>query len=162
MLGPFIDTIIVCSMTGLVIVTTNVCNMPEYAGYDGSGLTSAAWGSAGLYMPKILTVCIVLFAFSTMISWCYYGERGWIYLVDRFVGDGKGLDTLICFRIVFVICVFLGFIFKTDEVINFSDAMILSMALPNIVGMVLLSGKVKEWACAYMSKLKSGEIVENK
>ena len=160
MLGPFIDTIIVCTMTGLVIVITDVCNLhPEF---DGSQLTSAAWGTMGLMMPKILTVCIVLFAFSTMISWCYYGERGWIYMVDRFYKDGAGVDTLVCFRILFVIWVMLGFIIKPGSVLDFSDAMILGMALPNILGMIILSRKVKEWTAAYMNKLKSGEIVENK
>ena len=160
MLGPCIDTIIVCTMTGLVIVITNVCNLhPEF---DGAQLTSAAWGTVGVAMPKILTVCIVLFAFSTMISWCYYGERGWIYLVDRFYKNGAGVDTLVCFRVFFVLCVLLGFIIQPGSVLDFSDAMILGLALPNVLGMVLLSGKVKEWTKAYMGKLKSGEIVENK
>ncbi|WDE98247.1 alanine/glycine:cation symporter family protein [Lentisphaera profundi] len=160
MIGPFIDTIIVCSMTGLVIVITDVCNIhPEF---DGSQLTSAAWGTLGGVMPQILTVCIVLFAFSTMVSWCYYGERGWIYLVDRFYKNGAGVSTLVCFRVIFVLCVLVGFVVEPGSVLDFSDAMILGMALPNIIGMVILSGKVRGWAKDYVNKLKSGEIAPTK
>ncbi|MDD7986948.1 alanine/glycine:cation symporter family protein [Lentisphaera marina] len=162
MLGPFIDTVIICLMTALVIIITDVSALYPADYSKGALMTAKAWGSAGAYMPKVLTVCIVLFAFSTMISWCYYGERGWIYLVDRFIGKGKGIQSLIIYRALFVFCVFFGVVVNAGAVLDFSDAMILGMAFPNIIGMIILSGKVKGWAKDYMNKLKSGEIAPTK
>ena len=162
MLGPFIDTIIICLMTALVIIITDVSAQYPAEFSKGAIMTAKAWSSAGAYMPKVLTVCIVLFAFSTMISWCYYGERGWIYLVDKFFGKGKGISSLIIYRALFVFCVFLGVVVNAGAVLDFSDAMILGMAFPNIIGMIILSGRVKGWAKDYMNKLKSGEIAPTK
>lgn len=154
LLEPFIDTIVVCTMTALVIVITGVYNSPEtaelVASKQGAALTSVAFGTAISWFPIILTVAVVLFAYSTMISWSYYGERCWSYLF----GDQSAM----AFRIMFVMVVFLGSVTSASNILDFSDLMILSMAFPNILGLYLLQGKVRTALDEYMAKLKSGEF----
>ena len=160
MLGPFIDTIVVCLMTSLVVVLTGAWNDPSLtaAGGDiGVTVTTAAFGSVISWFPYVLTVCIVLFAYSTMISWCYYGERGWIYLLDHF-GGGTGLKSVVVFRLVFVGAVVFGAVNKLSHVLDFSDYMILSMAFPNIVGSIILAPKVRERVREYWGRYKSGKM----
>jgi len=156
MVGPFIDTIVVCLMTGMVVIITGAWNDPSIPASAGVTLTTKAFGTVFSWFPYVLTGCIGLFAYSTMISWCYYGERGWIYLLDHF--GGKGLKTVVIFRIVFVLFVIVGATNKLSDVLDFSDAMILSMAFPNIVGSVILAprviGKVKD----YVRRYQSGEM----
>ena len=91
-----------------------------------------------------------------MISWCYYGERGWIYLLDHF--GGIGLKTVVFFRIAFVAAIIYGAVNKLADVIDFSDAMILSMAFPNIVGSIILAPRVLKIVQDYWSRYKSGEM----
>ena len=102
------------------------------------------------WFPYLLSVAVLLFAFSTMISWSYYGERCWAYLF----GDGASL----AYRILFLVFTFLGSIVTATNILDFSDLMILGMALPNVLGVLLLSGKVSELLRDYESKLSSGEI----
>lgn len=141
MIGPFIDTIIICFMTSMVVITTGAWNDPTIPQEAGVLLTTHAFGTAGSAFPYVLTICIILFAYSTMISWCYYGERGWIYLLDHC--NGAGLRTVGVFRVMFVIAVFVGAVTHLKPVLNFSDNMILCMAFPNIVGSLLLAGSLK-------------------
>ena len=163
LLEPFIDTIVVCSMTALVIVITGAYN-PDAAtfgaekaaemkgfisGDNGAALTSAAMGNVLPFMPKVLAVAVILFAYSTMISWSYYGERCWAYLF----GDGSS----IVYRLLFVVFVVLGAIATAQNILAFGDLLIFGMVLPNIVGVVLLSGKVKASFDDYWSRLKAGE-----
>ena len=151
LLEPFIDTIIVCTMTGLVIVITNAYQMPEFKGSvstDGAKLTVAAWGTVGSYFPWVLTVATVLFAFSTLISWFYYGERCWSFLF----GDAASM----IYKILFVGFVFVGSVSSLGNVIAFSDMMILGMAFPNLLGCLLLSGKVRRDLSEYWKKYRSG------
>lgn len=158
MLGPFIDTIVICLMTSLVIVITGVYSNPELASISGNvgvTLTNEAFASVIPWFPYVLTICIALFAYSTMISWCYYGERGWIYLLDH-LGDGVGMRTLPFFRIVFVAFTYYGAISSLSEVIEFSDLMILSLAFPNIVGSIVLAPRVKRLLDDYLRRLKEG------
>ena len=156
MVGPFIDTIIVCLMTAMVVIITGAWNDPSLSQSDGVTLTTKAFESAIGWFPLILTVSIGLFAYSTMISWAYYGERGWIYLLDHF--GGAGLKTVIVFRIIFVLFVIVGAVNKLDAVLDFSDAMVLGMAFPNIIGSIILApralGKVRD----YWSRYQSGEM----
>ena len=162
LLEPFIDTIIVCTMTGLVIVITG-----HYAGgssaevaepfaaiNNGAGLTSTVFASEISWFPYVLSAAVVLFAFSTMISWSYYGERCWAWLF----GDGSSM----VYRILFLIMVFLGSIITSTNVLDFGDLMILGMAFPNVLGMYFLSGGVKKDLNAYMTKLKNGEFDSEK
>ncbi len=160
MIGPFIDTIIVCSMTAIVVIITGAWNDPSIvqAGQENVGvaLTTVAFGSVIGWFPYILTISIGLFAYSTMISWCYYGERGWVYILDHF--GGSGLKTVIVFRIVFVAFILVGAVNKLSDVLAFSDLLILSMAFPNIVGSIILAPKVLEKLRDYWSRYTSGEM----
>ena len=162
LLEPFIDTIIVCTMTGLVIVITG-----HYAGgssaevaepfaavNNGAGLTSTVFASEISWFPHVLSAAVVLFAFSTMISWSYYGERCWAWLF----GDGSSM----VYRVLFLIMVFLGSIITSTNVLDFGDLMILGMAFPNVLGLYFLSGDVKKDLDAYMKKLKNGDFDSEK
>ena len=153
LLEPFIDTIVVCTMTALVIVITGAYSNPEYAsmvaGNEGAALTSAAMGQELSFMPYVLSIAVLLFAFSTMISWSYYGERCWAYLF----GDGSSM----IYKIIFVVFVFLGSIANAGNVLDFGDLLIFGMVLPNVIGVILLSGKVKAGLDEYLGKLKAGD-----
>jgi AGCS family alanine or glycine:cation symporter len=157
LLEPFIDTVIVCTMTGLVIVVTGVYDTtahPECAEFIASGkgapLTAAAFSTAIGWFPWVLTVAVCLFAYSTLISWSYYGERCWSHLF--------GHKTALAYKIIFLSFVFLGSIVKAQNIIDFADLMILSMAFPNILGVALLSGKIRRALDDYWTRLNSGEI----
>lgn len=154
MLEPFIDTIIVCLMTALVVVITGAWNDPSVSSEAGVALTSHAFASAASWFPYILTICVILFAYSTMLSWCYYGERGWCYLLDHF--GGRGLKTVLCFRVLFVIAIVVGSVHPLKDVLDFADAMILSMAFPNIVGSLMLAPTVLQRLKDYWHRYQSG------
>ncbi len=155
LLEPFIDTIIICNMTALVIVITGVYHDIDQTA--GVALTQNAFRTVLPWFPMILAFCILLFAYSTMISWAYYGERGWIYLLDHF-GEGTGLRTLIIFRIVFIFFTFVGAITSLQAVVDFSDMMILSMAFPNIIGLLILTPILLKAVNDYWRRFKSGEM----
>jgi len=149
LLEPFIDTIVVCTTTALVIVVTGAWNDPE-AG-QGIQMTAHAFSTVFPWFPKVLTGIAVLFAFSTMISWSYYGEQAWLHLF--------GSRSLIVFQIVFLSFTFGGVIFRDAQVVlDFGDLMILGMAFPNIAGVVLLSGVVKRELDSYLTRLGAGEF----
>jgi len=154
LLEPFIDTVVVCTMTALVIVITGAYDNPDWehlrAANKGAELTSAAFGSVISWFPWMLALMVFLFAYSTMISWSYYGERCWSHLF--------GQRASIVYKILFLGFVFLGSIVQAKNVLDFSDLMILSMALPNILGVALLSGKVKRKLDDYWSRYKSGAL----
>ena len=154
LLEPFIDTIVICTMTALVIIITGVYNSPEtaemVANKQGAALTSAAFGSVISWFPIILTLSVTLFAFSTMIAWSFYGERCWSYLF----GD----QSSIIYKLLFLLFVLLGSVTSAPNVLDFSDLMILLMAIPNLIGLYFLHGKVKVALRSYMKKLKSGEF----
>jgi AGCS family alanine or glycine:cation symporter len=151
LLEPFIDTIVVCTMTALVIIITGAYLDPANAELisqnKGGALTSAAMGGVIPWFPYILAVAVFLFAFSTMISWSYYGERCWVYLF----GDGSSL----IFKIIFLVFTFLGSVITATNILDFSDLMILGMAFPNILGLIILSGVVKKDLDHYTKSLHS-------
>lgn len=151
---PFIDTIIICTMTALVIVITGVWNAPEHAALveasKGAALTAVAFGSVLSWFPIILSISVVLFAYSTMISWSYYGERCWTYVF--------GERWSMMFRIIFVIFVVLASIISAGNILDFSDLLILSMAFPNIIALYLLQGKVADALKEYLARMRSGEF----
>ncbi len=154
LLEPFIDTVVICTMTALVIVitgvTTDQANQALIDGNKGAAITAAAWGSQVNWFPYVLVVAVVLFAYSTLISWSYYGERCSVLLF------GQGAS--IVYRVIFVICAFLGALLGESNVLAFSDLMILSMAFPNVLGVALLSGQVKRKLDDYWSRYKKGEL----
>ncbi|MBD3789562.1 MAG: alanine:cation symporter family protein [Campylobacterales bacterium] len=152
---PFIDTIVICTMTALVIVTTGVYDPSgEFANLvatkQGAALTAAAYGTVISWFPIILSFSIVLFAFSTMISWSYYGERSWTYLF--------GEKYTIVYKLIFVIFTVLASVTSASALLDFSDLLILGMALPNLIGLYLLQGDVKANLDLYMKKLKNGDL----
>jgi alanine or glycine:cation symporter, AGCS family len=149
LLEPFIDTIVVCTMTALVIILTGAYGSAIDSS-DGAALTSQAMGGVVSWFPHVLSVAVLLFAFSTMISWSYYGERCWAYLF----GDGSSM----VYRLLFLVFTFLGSIVTATNILDFSDLMILAMAFPNILGVLLLSGGVRSDLTDYLAKLESGEI----
>lgn len=139
LLEPFIDTVLICTITGLVIVITGVCNDPVnaeiVAGSQGAKITSLAFGTSVSWFPYVLAVAVLLFAYSTMISWSYYGER----CATSLFGPKASFP----YRLLFLVAVFLGAIIEAKNVLDFSDLMILAMSVPNMIGLYLLSGKVK-------------------
>ena len=150
MLGPFIDTIIVCFITGMVIVISGVWADSATAGLEGVTLTAAAFGSELSWFPWVLTIAVVLFAFSTMISWSYYGERCWTYLF----GDEQAM----AFRFIFLFFVLLGSVSSLGNVLSFGDYFLLAMAFPNILGVVLLSDEIDEKLRDYWERYTSGNM----
>ena len=149
LLEPFIDTIVVCTTTALVIVVTGAWNDPE-AG-TGITMTASAFATVFPWFPKVLMGIAVLFAFSTMISWSYYGERSWIYLF----GD----HSLLGYQLIFLAFTFGGVVFQNaDVILNFGDLMILGMAFPNIAGVVMMAKVVKADLDRYLSRLAAGEF----
>ena len=154
LLEPFIDTIVVCTMTGLVIVITgafeNPANFDVIANSEGAALTARAMDGEIAGFSWLLSGAVVLFAYSTMISWSYYGERCFVYLF----GDGASTT----YKVIYVVFVFLGSIITASNILDFGDLMILSMGFPNILGLFLLSGTVKKQLDIYMAKLRSGEM----
>jgi AGCS family alanine or glycine:cation symporter len=149
LLEPFIDTIIVCTTTALVIVVTGAWNDPD-AG-TGISMTASAFATVFPWFPKILTVIAVLFAFSTMISWSYYGERSWIHLF--------GGQTILAYQLIFLAFTFGGVVFQdANVVLEFGDLMILGMAFPNIAGVILLAPLVKADLDRYFARLTAGEF----
>lgn len=154
MMGPFIDTMVVCMMTALVVIVTGAWRDPSIA--DGVHLTTAAFGSVISWFPLVLSVSVLLFAYSTMISWCYYGERGWIYLLDHF--GGSGLKSVVVFRVVFVFFVLVGSVSTLEEVLGFSDLLILCMAFPNILGSVLLAPDLLKRLNDYWGRFTTGKM----
>lgn len=151
LLEPFIDTVVVCTMTALVIIFTGYADDPE--GLEGAALTSAAFSnSLGSWSMYVLSFAVVLFAFSTMISWSYYGLKAWTYLF----GKTKTADYI--YKSLFLLFIVVGSSVGLGAVITFSDLMILGMAFPNILGLFIMSGEVRNDMNLYFSKLKSGVI----
>ena len=148
LLEPFIDTIVVCTMTGLVIVVTGAHLAPD----AGTGITMTSWAFSSVFpwFKVVLSITAILFAFSTMISWSYYGEQCWAMLF--------GLRSILLYKVIFLAFAWAGAIFAADAVIEFGDLMILGMAFPNIIGVVLLSGKVRTDLDDYLGRLRSGRI----
>lgn len=171
LLEPFIDTVVICTMTALVIIITGqLVSDPQTGLYilnesgsimtaDGSSgvaLTSAAFGSSISWFPLILAVAVILFAFSTMLSWSYYGLKAWTYLF----GESKKME--LTFKIIFCLFVIVGAASSLGPVIDFSDAAIFAMAVANIIGLYFLMPIVRKELTSYLARLKSGEIVKYK
>ncbi len=155
MIGPVIDTVMICTMTALVVIVSGAWSDPSIPSSAGVQLTTSAFASVITWFPYVLTISIALFAYSTMISWCYYGERGWIYVIDL-LKEGMGLKTVILFRLIFLSFIIVGATNTLNDVLNFSDIMILSMAFPNIVGSVILAPTVWAKVRDYLQRYQSG------
>ncbi len=152
LLEPFIDTVVVCTLTALVLIFTG---MHEVEGMAGAQLTSDAFASQISWFPYVLALAVFLFAFSTMISWSYYGMRAWTYLF------GKSKRTEFIYKMVFLVFVVIGASVSLGAVLDFSDMMILAMSFPNIIGLYIMSGEVKTDLGEYFRKLKSNSLYKN-
>ena len=154
LLEPFIDTVIICTMTALVIIITGVYEAPEHASLvantQGAALTAAAFGTVISWFPVILSISVVLFAYSTMIAWSFYGERCWTYLFGE-----KGS---MIYRIMFIVFIVVGSVTSATNVLDFSDLLLLSMAFPNFIGLYFLHGKIKVALREYLARLKDGSL----
>ncbi len=147
LLEPFIDTVVICTMTALVLIITNVDGGFMTYGSpvpDGVGVTSTAFESTLPGASYVLTVAVVLFAFSTMLSWSYYGLQAWKYLF----GKGKGAD--LAYKLLFCLFVVIGSAASLGSVIGFSDAMIFAMVFPNIIGLLILAPVVRDEVRKYV------------
>jgi len=147
MVGPFVDTVIVCLMTSLVLIFTGYAD--GESGATGAKLTSMAFESVFSWYGWVLLVAILLFSFSTMISWSYYGLKAWQYVF----GDSKFSSTL--YKLLFLLFVVVGASSSLGTVMDFSDLMILAMAVPNILALYILLPKVKEELNKYWAKVSA-------
>lgn len=164
LLEPFIDTVVICTMTALVIIFFNMdVGAFDYGNAVGStvllnesgtyvggvDLTSMAYDSVIPGFRYVLTIAIILFAFSTMISWSYYGLQSWKYLF------GRGRTADIVYKVLFLLFVVIGAAATLDAVIKFSDAMILALVFPNMIGLLFLFPKVREEMDKYLTDIKN-------
>jgi AGCS family alanine or glycine:cation symporter len=147
LLEPFIDTVVICSLTALVITVTVYDPANPVAGLSGVELTSTAMASVVPWFPMPLALIVALFAFSTMISWSYYGLAGWVYLF----GGRRG--TRLIYNAIFCAAVVVGCTTKLDAVLDFSDALTFAMALANVFGLYALAPIVKRELDAYWSRI---------
>ena len=156
LLEPFIDTVVICTMTALVVIIYNSTGVFDYGaatvninGVDvqGSTLTSLAFQNSISWFPYVLTIAIVLFAISTMISWSYYGLQSWMYLF------GKNEVSSLAYKVLFLIFIVIGAAANMESVWGFSDAMILAMVFPNMIGLMFLYPEVKKELNAYLDAI---------
>lgn len=155
LLEPFIDTIVICTMTALTIVITGAWDDPDASELGGVGLTSRAFESVLPWFPILLAVAVILFAFSTMISWSYYGMKATGYLF----GDSAKAETV--FKLVFCAFTVIGATMALGPVIDFSDSMIFLMSLPNIIGLYVLARVLRREIDGYRGRLRGGKIKVN-
>ena len=153
LLEPFIDTVIVCSITALVITCTVYDPANPVGTASGVELTSSAFASVIPWFPYVLALVVFLFAFSTMVAWSYYGLEGWIYIF------GPGKLSRNSFNSIFCVFVGLGCVAQLEAILDFSDGMVFAMALANILGLYLLAPVVKAEMQDYLKKLRDKEIV---
>jgi len=155
LLEPFIDTVVICTLSSLVIVTTAYPYGIIDSGLEGIALTSAAFEHHISWAPYPLAIAALLFAFSTSIAWSYYGLKGWSYLF------GEGALTQNIFKLVFCAFIALGCMIQLSAVLDFSDAMVFLIAIPNIIGLYLYAPEVKRDVNDYIRRIKAGEVQIN-
>jgi AGCS family alanine or glycine:cation symporter len=145
LLEPFLDTVVICTMTALVLVISGAYNNPEYIdiihGNNGAALTSRAFAQSNSYFPYVLCVVVFLFAYSTIISWSYYGERCFTYLF--------GEKYSIFYKVLLVVILFLGAIASSTHIMDFGDLMILGMGFPNLIGVFVMRKEIREALTTY-------------
>jgi len=149
LIEPFIDTVVVCTITALVVVIAGAYLNSE--GLEGIEITSQAFETVIPWFPNVLTVVVILFAFSTMITWSYYGLQSWMYLFNK---SSIAMNT---YKILFCLFVIIGSATDLGAVIDFSDAMIFAMAVPNLIGLLILLPVVKEELIKYMAHVQEIE-----
>ena len=164
LLEPFIDTVVICTMTALVIIIFNGDNTVfSYGGYEGkvlidgiqvegAGITAAAFSKYISFSGPFLTLAVVLFALSTMISWSYYGLQSWMFVF------GKSKISDLSYKILFLVFIVIGAAGDMSSVWAFSDAMILALVFPNMIGLLLLFPKVRDELSNYLSAIRASSF----
>ncbi len=155
LLEPFIDTVVICTMTALVIIITGNAPtelVPGVTNDAAIALTSKSFASVIPGSPIVLSFAVILFALSTMISWSYYGLKAWTYLF----GDSKKSENL--YKLIFCFFVIIGSAISAQSVFGFGDAMIFAMCFPNVLGLYFLAPEIRKDLKDYMARVKSGEI----
>ena len=152
LLEPLIDTVIICNLTAISIVLTGAY-LTTGDGIDGVVMTADAFGSVVSWFPAVLSIAVCLFAFSTIVSWSYYGIQAWGYLF----GEGS----TIVFKCIYVFCTFLGALTSLGVLLDFSDLLLLGMAFPNLIGCYILSNEVAGDLNDYWTRLTSGQMLQN-
>ncbi len=151
LLEPFIDTVVICSLSSLVILTTAMPHNLMGSGLAGIELTSAAFAWHFAWAPYVIAVAALLFAFSTTLAWSYYGLKGWTYLV------GEGRFRALIFQLVFCGFIALGCMLELSAVLDFSDAMVFLIAVPNILALYLFAPMVKREVEHYVATIREQE-----
>ena len=150
MLGPFIDTVVICMVTALVIVISGA--YVEGNGIEGVELTSRAFASGISWFPYVLSITVFLFAYSTMISWSYYGLKCATYLF----GEYDVVENT--YKLLFCVFIVIGASTQLSNIILFTDSMIFAMAIPNIIGLYMLAPEVKNDLKLYLKNLKESTV----
>ncbi|MBT7313168.1 MAG: alanine:cation symporter family protein [Halieaceae bacterium] len=151
LLEPFIDTVVICSLSSLVILTTAMPHNLMGSGLAGIELTSAAFAWHFAWAPYVIAIAALLFAFSTTLAWSYYGLKGWTYLV------GEGRFRALIFQLVFCGFIALGCMLELSAVLDFSDAMVFLIAVPNILALYLFAPMVKREVEHYVATIREQE-----
>lgn len=160
LLEPFIDTVVICTMTALVIVITDygqftageVLNLAQTGNLSAIELTSSAFEQTMSWFPFVLSFAVVLFALSTMISWSYYGLKAWTFLF----GESRAAD--LSYKAIYCTFIVIGSAISAKSVFDFGDAMIFAMCFPNLLGLFLLAPELQRDLKDYFNRVKSGAI----
>ncbi|PZD75070.1 Amino-acid carrier protein AlsT [Acaryochloris thomasi RCC1774] len=147
LLEPFIDTVVICNMTALVIIVSKAYEQTDLEGVE---ITANAFATVAGWFPILLSIAVCLFAFSTIVTWSYYGIQAWTYLF--------GERSAIIFKVIYIICTFLGSWLSLSVVIDFTDLLFLGMAFPNLLGCYFLSNEVASDLKNYWDRLASGQM----
>ena len=147
-LEPFIDTVVVCTMTALVIVISGL----HESDVDGITLTSDAFATVIGWFPYLLAIAVLLFAFSTMISWSYYGVKAWGYIF------GDAPVSIIIYKVIFCLFIIIGASVDRGPIVGFGDGMLFAMSLPNIIGCYILAPLVKQDMKSFLRRIKQGKV----
>ena len=149
LLEPFIDTIVVSTMTALIVIVTGAYKIQ---GLSGIEITSAAYASVFPWFPKILAIAVILFAYTTMLTWSYYSVKCWTYLA------GESYWTNLGYKLVYCLLLSTGAVISMKATLEFADAMFFAMAIPNVITLYILGPQVKQEIEGYVSRIRSGEI----
>ena len=149
LLEPFIDTIVVSTMTALIVIVTGAYKIQ---GLSGIEITSAAYASVFPWFPNVLAVAVILFAYTTMLTWAYYGAKCWTYLA----GESYWIE--LGYKLVYCLLLSTGAVISMNAALDFVDAMFFAMAIPNVITLYILGPQVKREIEGYVARIKSGEI----
>ncbi len=149
LLEPFIDTMVICTMTALVVVVSGAW---QIEGAEGVAITSAAFGSVFAWFPYVLALAVFLFAYSTLVSWGYYGTQAWGFLF------GRSSASIWTYRVLYCLLIPFGAVLPLGKVVDFIDSCFFLMAVPNLIGLAVLAPEIRREFLSYAQRLRSGEI----